>query len=102
MAGFAAKVFAKTAVKGGGKMMTKLLPQIAAKLAGQFAGKAGAMFIPLIGGVVSAAISYWVATSLLAAAEQYYRNEYVEFDGMTAAELGLDVAATAAFDNQEA
>ena len=77
---FATKVVTKAAFKGGSKVMGKILPQIAAKLASQAAGKGFAMCVPLLGGVVSAGISYWVAESLLTAAEQYYRHEYVEFN----------------------
>ena len=38
------------------------------------------MFVPLLGGAVSAGISYWVAESLMTAAEQYYTHDYVEFN----------------------
>ncbi len=79
-AAFAVKVAAKASFKGGGKIMAKILPQIAAKMAGQAAGKGFAMFVPLLGGAVSAGISYWVAESLMTAAEQYYRNQYIEFN----------------------
>ena len=78
--------------------MTKILPQVAGKIAGQFAGKAGAVLIPLLGGIVSAGLSYWVATSLMDAAERYYRHEYVQFtnDNLTPSELGIDVVVDAA------
>lgn len=97
VAGFASTVLAKSAIKGGGKMSAKLLPQIAGKLAGQFAGKAGAAFVPLLGGLVSGAISYWVANSLMNAAEQYYRHDYVQFTGdISATGLGVELATDAA------
>jgi hypothetical protein len=79
-AAFAVKVAAKASFKGGGKIMAKVVPQMAAKLAGQAAGKGFATVVPVLGGAVSAGISYWVAESLMTAAEQYYRHEYVEFN----------------------
>lgn len=79
-AGFAAKVLTKASFKAGGKFMGKLGPQIASKLAGQLAGKAGSMVIPFLGAAVSSAISYWVASSLMDAADSYYRSEFVQFD----------------------
>jgi hypothetical protein len=60
---------------------------VAAKVAGQLAGKAGAGLVPFLGAAVSSAISYWVASSLLTAAESYYRNEYVQFDGLSVVDL---------------
>ncbi len=82
-ASLAVKVIAKTSFKAGGKFMSKLAPQLAAKVAGQLAGKAGAVLVPLLGAAVSSGISYWVATTLLDAAESYYANEYVQFDDQT-------------------
>jgi len=94
---FAVKVAAKASFKGGGKILAKVLPQIAAKMAGQAAGKGFAMFVPLLGGAVSAGISYWVAESLMTAAEQYYRHEYVEFNDpeITLADVTDDVPSGA-------
>jgi hypothetical protein len=93
VAGIATQVVAKAAFKGGSKLLTKVVPQIGAKLAGQFAGKAGAMVIPILGGCVSALISYWVASSLMSAAEQYYRNDFVQFNdpGISVADLAGDL-----------
>ncbi len=81
------KIIAKSALKVGGNFLGKLIPQVAAKLAAQLAGKAGAALTPVLGGAVSCGVSYWVADSLMRAAEGYYRNEYVQFHD---AGLGLD------------
>ncbi|VTR99140.1 hypothetical protein [Tuwongella immobilis] len=80
MAGMTVNVVAKAAFKGGSKILSKVLPQITSKMAGQMAGKGFSMFVPLLGGAVSAGVSYWVASSLMNAAELYYQNECVEFN----------------------
>lgn len=79
-AAYAAKVIAKSAVKPAGKGLAKLVPMIFAKASTSLAGKLGATLIPILGGIISALVNYWVANGLMTAAEKYYSSEYVLLD----------------------
>lgn len=59
-------------------ILHKVSPIIASKITGKIAGKAGAKWIPLLGGAVSAGINYWIAKSLMEAATSYYTHDFVE------------------------
>lgn len=81
----AIKVGGKVAVKAGAvvgaQLMGKVVPKVGAKLAAKAASKVSTKWIPIVGGVVSAGINYWVADGLMDAAERYYSNDYVIPDG---------------------
>lgn len=49
----------------------------ATKLTAKLAAKTGFGWIPLIGGVVSAGINWWLLSGLLDAAETYYKSDYI-------------------------
>jgi hypothetical protein len=61
----------------GAKLMGKVIPKVAGKLAAKVASKISTKWIPLIGGVVSGGINWWVAEGIMTAAEKYYSNDYV-------------------------
>ena len=84
------KVGSKTAIKGGMKIGTKLLakklgmkttPKIlmkaSAKLSAKIASKMATKWIPIVGGVTSAAINVWVLDTLADAAKEYYNSDYI-------------------------
>lgn len=71
----------QAASKLGGKMLAKVSGKAAAKLTGKLGAKAAAGFMPIVGPAVSGGINYWVATSLMDAAEKYYRSGYVILEG---------------------
>jgi hypothetical protein len=80
----AGTVVSKLALKGGSKLGAKLASKAASKAATKFmaklTAKTGLGWIPLIGGVVSAGVNWWLVDSLMDAAEQFYRNDYVVLD----------------------
>lgn len=71
----------KVALKGGSKLGTKLASKAAskaaAKLATKLMAKTGTGWIPLVGGLVSGGVNWWLVSGLLDAAEEYYSHEYV-------------------------
>lgn len=71
----------KVALKGGSKLGAKLASKAASKaatkLAAKLMAKTGTGWIPLIGGVVSGGVNWWLVSGLLDAAEEYYSGEYV-------------------------
>ncbi|MDY7007489.1 MAG: hypothetical protein SWX82_27045 [Cyanobacteriota bacterium] len=78
----AGKIVAKKlAVKGGSKMGAKLvtmaISMATTKLAAKLAAKAGTSWVPILGGVVSGGINWWLIGGLLEAAEDYYRHDYI-------------------------
>jgi hypothetical protein len=77
----AGTVVSKFVLKGGSKVGAKLASKAASKAATKFmaklTAKTGLAWIPLIGGVVSAGVNWWLVDGLMSAAEQYYRNDYV-------------------------
>jgi hypothetical protein len=79
------KVVTKTALKASSKALSKLTAKIVdkavAKVFAKAAAKVGVGWIPIIGGVVSGGINWWLLSSMMDAAEQYYSNPYVIFDG---------------------
>jgi hypothetical protein len=78
------KVVSKTALKGSSKALSKLTTKIVdkavAKVLSKAATKVGVGWIPIIGGVVSGGINWWLLSTMLDAAEHYYANPYVVFD----------------------
>jgi hypothetical protein len=79
------KVVSKTALKSSSKALSKLTAKIVdkavAKVFAKAAAKVGMGWIPIIGGVVSGGINWWLLSTMMDAAEQYYSNPYVVFDG---------------------
>lgn len=79
------KVVSKTALKASSKALSKLTAKIVdkavAKVFAKAAAKVGVGWIPIIGGVVSGGINWWLLSSMMDAAEQYYSYPYVVFDG---------------------
>jgi hypothetical protein len=77
----AGKVIAKAALKGSSKLASKLAAKAASKAASKLAAKVlakgGAAAIPIIGGVVSAGVNWWLVDGLMNAAERFYSNDYV-------------------------
>lgn len=77
----AGSLVSKVALKGGSKLGTKLASKAAskaaAKLAAKLMAKTGTGWIPLVGGLVSGGINWWLVSGLLDAAEEYYSHEYV-------------------------
>ena len=104
-------VAGKTAIKVGGKvalkagavvgsqLLGKVVPKVTAKLAAKAASKISTKWIPIIGGLVSAGVNYWVADGLIEAADAYYCNEYVLVDKDLSGifEDSLDTARDLAF-----
>lgn len=68
------------ASKVGGKMLAKVAPKVAAKLIAKVGSKFAASWVPFLGSAISGGINWWVATSLMEAAEAYYRSEFIEID----------------------
>lgn len=81
------KVIAKTALKSSPKVVQKIAAKASAKLLAKLTAKVSTKWIPFVGGVVSAGINTWVAGSLLDAAEQYYRHDYLLISNDLAGEL---------------
>jgi hypothetical protein len=77
------KVIGKTALKGSAKVMSKLTAKVVdkavAKVFTKAALKVGVGWIPIIGGMVSGGINWWLLSTMMEAAEQYYSNTYVVF-----------------------
>lgn len=84
------KVGSKAAIKGGLKIGTKLVakkvgikatPKIfmkaSTKLSAKIASKMATKWIPIVGGVTSAAINVWVLDTLADAAKEYYSSDYI-------------------------
>ncbi|MDY6783600.1 MAG: hypothetical protein SW833_13835 [Cyanobacteriota bacterium] len=71
----------KVALKGSSKLGTKLASKAAskaaAKLVAKLMTKTGTAWIPLVGGIVSGGVNWWLVNGLLNAAEQYYSHKYV-------------------------
>jgi hypothetical protein len=71
----------KYALKGSSKLSAKLASKAASKAATKFltklTAKTGFGWIPLIGGVVSAGVNWWLVDGLLTAGEEYYNNDYI-------------------------
>lgn len=78
------KVLSKTALKGSSKVLAKLTSKIVnkavAKVTAKLATKVGVGWIPIIGGIVSGGINYWLLNGLTDAAYEYYSNDYVVFE----------------------
>lgn len=74
------KAAIKVGVKIGSKLLAKVIPKVGVKLAAKAASKISTKWIPIIGGLVSARINYWVADGLIEAADRYYLNDYVVVD----------------------
>ena len=71
----------KVALKGGSKLGAKLASKAATKAATKvvtkLAAKGGTGWIPIVGGIVSGGINWWLVGGLLDAAEQYYKHDYL-------------------------
>lgn len=78
------KVISKTALKGtsqiAGVLTSKVVSKAVGKVSAKMAAKVGVGWIPIIGGVVSGGINWWLLETLMDAAHQYYSNPYVVFD----------------------
>ena len=83
----AGKIITKAAFKGGAKVSTKIVTKVGGKVGSKAATKLGFKWMPLIGGLVSAGINYWVANGLVEAAIDFYNSEYVVFDDEIASEF---------------
>ncbi len=74
-------LISKVALKGGSKLGAKLASKAASKattkLVAKLMAKTGTGWIPLIGGVVSGGVNWWLVSGLLDAAEEYYSGEYL-------------------------
>lgn len=77
----AGKVVSKAAMKGGSKLGAKLAAKAASlaasKVVAKLAAKTGTAWVPIIGGVVSGGVNWWLVSGLLDTAEKYYRHPYV-------------------------
>jgi lysine/ornithine N-monooxygenase len=86
----AGKIIAKTGTKGSIKMLSKVMAasiknkvlakavsKASAKLTAKITAKMSSKWIPVIGGGTSAAINIWVINSLMDAAEEYYKNDFI-------------------------
>ncbi|MEG5019403.1 MULTISPECIES: hypothetical protein [unclassified Microcoleus] len=71
----------KLAVKGGSKLGAKLavlaISMASSKLAAKLAAKLGTSWVPILGGLVSGGINFWLMSELLNAAESYYTYDYI-------------------------
>jgi hypothetical protein len=72
---FTTKFFGKAAGKAVAKVMAKYALSMTAR------------WVPIIGGAVSGGVNFWIASSLMDAAERYYSCKYVELDDVFAGEL---------------
>ncbi len=77
----AGSLISKASLKGGSKLGAKLASKAASKaatkLAAKLMAKGGTGWIPVIGGLVSGGVNWWLVSGLLDAAEEYYSHEYV-------------------------
>lgn len=80
LAGVVTKVALKSSTKLGSKLASKVVAKASTKLAAKLAAKVSTAWIPLIGGGISAGVNWWLVSSLLNAAEQYYKADYVEIN----------------------
>ena len=92
----ATKVGSKSALKIGTKIIakkvapkisTKILAKASAKLSAKVAGKVSTKWIPVIGGLASSAINVWVIDTIMEAAHQYYKSDYIIIDESLLEEL---------------
>jgi len=71
----------KLAIKGGSKLGAKLavlaISMASSKLAAKLAAKLGTSWVPILGGLVSGGINFWLTSGLLDAAEGYYTHDYI-------------------------
>lgn len=78
------KVMSKTSLKGSSKVLAKLTGKIVekgvTKLSAKIATKVGVGWIPIVGGIASGGVNYWLLESLMNAAEEYYSNPFVVFN----------------------
>jgi len=74
------KLVAKIVLKSGTKASQKILAKVIAKLLAKLTTKISTKWIPIIGGITSGGINFWVASGLMDAAQKYYDNEYLVFD----------------------
>ena len=74
-------VVSQIALKGGSKLGAKLaskaVSKATTKLVAKLMAKTGTGWIPLIGGIVSGGVNWWLVSGLLDAAEEYYSGKYV-------------------------
>lgn len=77
----AGSLISKATLKGssklGAKLASKAASKAATKLAAKLMAKGGTGWIPVIGGLVSGGVNWWLVSGLLDAAEKYYSHEYV-------------------------
>ena len=71
------KANAKIGVKIAAKVSSKIIGKTSAKIAGKVASKLTTKWIPIIGGIVSAAINAWVLDGFIDAAEDYYNSDAI-------------------------
>jgi hypothetical protein len=75
------KIISKTVLKSGSKIVAKITSKVVdkavAKVAAKFVAKLGVGWIPLIGGVVSGGINFWLLSGLMDAAYSYYTHDYI-------------------------
>ena len=76
-----ATILAKSVLKGNSKIAIRIASKAAAKLGAKLAAKISTKWIPVVGGVASAAVNLWVINGIMDAAHRRYTNEYIVFDG---------------------
>lgn len=78
-----ATVLTKSVLKGNSKFVIRIASKAAAKLGAKLAAKVGTKWIPIFGGVASAAVNLWVVNGLMDAAHSRYTNPFIVFDDDT-------------------
>jgi len=76
----AKKISPKLATKLATKVSTKVMGKAGAKVSAKVASKISTKWIPIAGGVISAGINIWIIDTMIGAAEEYYRSDYVLVD----------------------
>jgi hypothetical protein len=75
-----ATILTKSALKGNSKLAVKIASKAAAKLGAKLTAKVGTKWIPVFGGVASAAVNLWVINGIMDAAYSRYTNPFIVFD----------------------
>jgi hypothetical protein len=71
----------------GPKFMGKVAAKAASKVMAKALLRMSARWTPVFGSLVSGGVNYWIASSLMNAAELYYLNEYIIFNKEYQSEL---------------
>jgi len=76
----AGALVSKASLKGGSKLGAKLAAKAASKAAAKVTAKLASKstaFIPIIGGLISGGVNWWLVSGLLDAADKFYDHDYV-------------------------